>query len=61
MKRSSAHGPFRRGLPSIEDVFGVTEAGKGVIAFLMVALALAALVLAFVYSTNPARIPFPTR
>lgn len=60
MKRFFPRGSFWRGLPSIEEVFGVTEAGKGVIAALVVWLALLALILAFVYSTSPARIPFPS-
>ena len=36
MKRFSARGSFWRGVPSIEDLFGITEAGKGLIALIMV-------------------------
>jgi hypothetical protein len=60
MKRFSARRSVWRAPPKLEELFGVTEAGKGLIAMFMVWLALLALVLAFVYSTNPARIPFPT-
>ena len=60
MKRFAARRSAWRTPPSLEDLFGIREATKGLIALFIVALALAALVAAFVYSSSPARIPFPT-
>jgi hypothetical protein len=42
-------------------IFGLSESTRGWIAFLLVALVLVTLVLAFVYSSHPGRVTFPPR
>jgi hypothetical protein len=45
--------------PPTFKIVGVTESGKVWIAFLLVALVLMTLVVAFIYSSSPTRVPFP--
>ena len=61
MKRSALRGTAWRAPPSFEELFGITESGKGWVAVFIVVLVLAALVLGFFYSTSPTMVHVPTR
>ena len=61
MKRSIVRGHTWRGPPRLEELFGITESGKGWIALFVVTMVLALLLLAFFYSSSPTmvRVPIP--
>lgn len=61
MKHLWVRGHLWREPPRLEELFGITESGKGLIALFIVALVLAALVLGFIYSTSPGTVRLPMR
>jgi len=64
MKAAGRHGltwrePPKLTLPKIEELFGITEFGKGLIGLVVVGLILVALIAAFVYSASPTTVRIP--